>query len=270
MTITDMHIMINLGLQKIASNQVDSFLPQELDLELNKNIQRFIEHRLNKFGNKYRTGFEGSQKRIDDLRTLVTEHSDNTVYKGQISNTHHIDTYTLPVAGLFTEEYLHLINVRCLVSYNKCKPIITTFEPDGGGFLSYRVIGEAGVDSSSLPIVINNEHTNTMSVAKYVQLDDIYTILDDPFNNTSYKNPIYTMIDDKIDIYTDNKFVVSTVKITYIRIPNTVDSVSATTVDCDLPDHTHQEIVDMTVNSLLEAISDPRYRTNLGEVQRSE
>ena len=78
------------------------------------------------------------------------------------------------------------------------------------------------------------------------------------------------MIDDKIDIYTDDKFVVSTVKTTYIQTPNTVDSVSATTVDCDLPDHTHQEIVDMTVNSLLEAISDPRYRTNLGEVQRSE
>ena len=79
-----------------------------------------------------------------------------------------------------------------------------------------------------------------------------------------------SFIDDKIDIYTDNTFVVSNVKITYIRVPDTVDSITATNVDCDLPDHTHQEIVDMTVNSLLEAISDPRYRTNLGEVQRSE
>ena len=266
-----MHIMINLGLQKIASNQVDSFLPEELDLELNKNIQRFIEQRLNKFGNKYRTGFEESQKRIDDLRTLVTEHSDTTVFKGQVSDKNYIDTYTLPVAGSTVSEYLHLINVRCLVSFNKCKPVVTTFEVDGaGGFFEYRVIGEAGVDGSGSPIVINNDHTNRMSAAKYVQLDDIYTLLEDPFNSTSYKNPIYTIIDDKIDIYTDNKFVVSDVKITYIRVPNTVDSVSTTTVDCDLPDHTHQEIVDMTVNSLLEAISDPRYRTNLGEVQRSE
>jgi hypothetical protein len=245
MTISDMHIMINLGLQKIASNQVDSFLPQELDLELNKNIQRFIEHRLNKFGNKYRTGFEGSQKRIDDVRTLIAEDSSATAYKGQVSEKHHVVSYTLP------STYMHLISVRCLVSYDKCKPITTAFVLDD-------------------PIVLTTDYKNTVSVAKYSQLDDIYTLLDDPFNSTSYKKPIYTMVDDKIDIYTDDKFVVSTVKTTYIQTPNTVDSVSTTTVDCDLPDHTHQEIVDMTVNSLLEAISDPRYRTNLGEVQRSE
>ena len=40
MTIAEMHIAINQGLQKIDSRQVDIFLPQELDLEINKNIHR--------------------------------------------------------------------------------------------------------------------------------------------------------------------------------------------------------------------------------------
>jgi len=40
--------------------------------------------------------------------------------------------------------------------------------------------------------------------------------------------------------------------------------------DCELPEHTHQEIVAMTVSSILEAISDPRYKTALGEVTKNE
>ena len=64
--------------------------------------------------------------------------------------------------------------------------------------------------------------------------------------------------------------VISKVKITYLRLPTVVQSVTAPTVDCDLPVHTHQEIVDMTINSLLEAISDPRYQTQSVEVLKSE
>jgi hypothetical protein len=41
-------------------------------------------------------------------------------------------------------------------------------------------------------------------------------------------------------------------------------------VNCELPEHTHQEIVSMTVSSILEAISDPRYKTAIGEVTKNE
>ena len=69
-------------------------------------------------------------------------------------------------------------------------------------------------------------------------------------------------------MYTDNSFVVSSVKITYLKHPAIVNIMSNT--NCDLPVHTHQEIVDMTINSLLEAISDPRYQTQSVEVLKSE
>jgi len=39
---------------------------------------------------------------------------------------------------------------------------------------------------------------------------------------------------------------------------------------CELPDHTHQEIVEMGVKSILEAISDPQYNTQSREVLESE
>ena len=311
MTGAQMHIAINQGLQKIGSFQADNFLAEELDLELNKQIQRFVEQRYNKRGNKYQTGFEESQKRIDDIRTLVVEHSSITNYKGQVGPKHYIDSYTLPVpgGGLGDEDYMHLLNVRALVEFSGCKPveweheyvvqscdcsinpfsnvtstlcdlaggvwvctftqttnrIVGTYLYDVNGVLLYDIL------PSGEPVPkVNTEKATTSSRCSFSQHDDIFTLLKDPFNNTTHTKPLYTIMGDNLDIYTDNTFVVPSVKVTYLRYPAVVDTVSNTTVDCDLPLHTHQEIVDMTVNSLLEAISDPRYQTQSVEVQKSE
>ena len=67
MNIQEMHIAVSQGVDKIHSFQADVLLPEEIDLELNKNIHRFISQRFNTKGNKYGTGFEQSQKRIDDI-----------------------------------------------------------------------------------------------------------------------------------------------------------------------------------------------------------
>mgnify|MGYP003626867303 CR=1 FL=1 len=310
MTGAQMHIAINQGLQKIGSFQADNFLVEELDLELNKQIQRFVEQRYNKRGNKYQTGFEESQKRIDDIRTLVVEHSSITSYKGQVGPKHYIDSFALPVpGGSGDEDYMHLLNVRALVEYAGCKPVqwehewvgddcecsvspLTNVNPtfcdNAGGtwvctFLqtTNRIVGTYLYDdngdllyeilNTGEPVPsVNTDKATTSSRCAFAQHDDIFTLLQDPFNNTSHTKPLYTVIGNNLDIYTDNTFVVPSVKVTYLKYPAVVDTVSATAVNCDLPLHTHQEIVDMTVNSLLEAISDPRYQTQSVEVQKSE
>ena len=117
MNVAAMHRAVNQGVQKIASQQVDLLLPQEIDLELNKSQMKFIKTRYSQFGNKYMRGFEGSQKRIDDLRTLIKEASINTTYKGQISNKHYVDTAVLPA------DYMFLVNQRSLSVHNNCEPI---------------------------------------------------------------------------------------------------------------------------------------------------
>ena len=78
MTVGDMHIAVNLGVQKIASFQADGLLPEEIDFELNTAMRRFISQRYNKQGNKYQRGFEQSQKRLDDLRHLVEDYTTTT------------------------------------------------------------------------------------------------------------------------------------------------------------------------------------------------
>jgi|TARA_R110000744_G_scaffold281190_3_gene393136 hypothetical protein len=305
MTIAEMHIAINLGVQKIASFQVDLFLQTEIDIEINKNIDRFVKQRYNALGNKYQTGFEESQKRIDDLRTLITESSIGTTFKGQIDNNVYIDTAVLPVGTNDAPDYMFLLNVRALVSYNNCAPIKTTNEFEvyscdcsvspltnvnptlcdtaGGTWvctytdLGNRVVGNYAVDgngSFSLDpqtgglILLPSVHQNTSAVCKFSQLDDVYKLLEDPFNKTKHTQPLYTVVDNNLDFYTDDTFIISKVKYTYISHPAEVSFTGST--DCDLPFHTHQEIVSMTVSSILEGISDPRYQTSQIEVHKSE
>ena len=56
------------------------------------------------------------------------------------------------------------------------------------------------------------------------------------------------------------KTVIEAVKITYLRKPQSISL--SLGLSCELPEHNHQEVVDMTVSSILEAFQDSRYQTN--------
>ena len=110
--------------------------------------------------------------------------------------------------------------------------------------------------------------TERLSLCDYSQLDDIYTMLDDPFNTTKSTSPLFTIQENFVDIYTNNEFVVDKVKLKYIRRPQRLSK--SLGVGCELPEHTHQEIVEMTIKSILEGVQDPRYQSQTAEVAESE
>lgn len=58
-----MHLAIQQGVDKINSLQADMLLAQEIDIELNKSLLRFINTKYGK-NNIYRKGFEESQKEL--------------------------------------------------------------------------------------------------------------------------------------------------------------------------------------------------------------
>ena len=105
-------------------------------------------------------------------------------------------------------------------------------------------------------------------VCKYIQHDDIFTMLSDPFNTTTWEKPLYTIRNDELDLYTNDIFIIPEVKLTYIRKPAEISL--SLQVSCELPEHSHREIVDMAVSSILESISDPRYKTHEIEVNKNE
>jgi hypothetical protein len=107
-----------------------------------------------------------------------------------------------------------------------------------------------------------------MTLNKFVQHDDVAKLLNDPFNTTKHTSPLTTIRDQYIDIYTSDIFIIQDVKITYIRKPQQISL--SLGISCELPIHTHQEIVDITVSSILEGIGDPRYKSASNEANKNE
>jgi hypothetical protein len=103
---------------------------------------------------------------------------------------------------------------------------------------------------------------------KFSQQDDIYALLDDPFNSTSERGILYTIQETFLDLYTNNTFIPNSVQIKYIRKPAQMSKRFG--VGCELPEHTHHEIVEMAVKSILEGFESPRYQTQSREVLESE
>lgn len=378
MNVLEMHIAVKQGIDKIHSERDDQIRTEELDLELNRAMQRFINQRYGK-NNAYQEGFEESQKRIDELRSLLVEYSAPVTFKEQvITGKIWVDSFEFPT------DYMYLINQKSRIFLNNCKDIPTVeismpstyyftfrledFFVQNNAFLSYMaLVGlsnsalvwepseellAAGYDPSQYPasttalvndmlnnpgsgfeihwqsygtlefpgqfiVVVDvethewfewdlsnppistlasfdalntpitllaphvqdrssemrrfpniNEYQVEDVLNRFSQQDDIYRLLDDPFNTTYKREPLTTIRDNFIDVYTSSIFIIDEVKITYIRKPIPISLTLG--YDCELPDHTHQEIIDMAVASILERTADPRYKTQMGELVNRE
>lgn len=113
--------------------------------------------------------------------------------------------------------------------------------------------------------VVNSDKDKLPHHARIVEPEILRYTLDNPFRTTSHLSPVGTFKDDEIRIYANEKFIVNSVNVTYIKKPTELDSVNSPTVDCDLPEHTHQIICDMVIQSILEKTENPRYQQNVNE-----
>lgn len=428
-----MHIAVNLGVQKLASFQVDNLLPEEIDHEINMAVRRFINQRYSPQSNPKRRGFEQSQKRIDDLRTLLEDYhspmlGSNRTRKSYTSSGSSFGlVYTSPSAGPIRLErfklpidYMYLINIKADLAKTCTKPLtfgssfiidaflrikasapkpgmvvrrikvpegqgaqfVTIFESNGNAnnmeellnpayyaegftpsfsnndglsdmfdpsiiadsphadsseiYLKYptknvgdltsdgfqeqeanivvgtntengeldgvyatveydypftdldavSAEGETPVDSTTILVKVLSgptsrqrehrtaklsKHPNSSlqrTLCKYVPHDDLFALLDDPFNTAKSDNLLYTIQENFVDLYSNNKTLPLGVTIKYLRKPANVNINAG--IGCELAEHTHHEIVEMTVKSILEAFESPRYQSQTGEVLESE
>lgn len=72
MLVQEQHIDFNIKLQKIDSNNYDTFLPEEIDWLLNTAQYRFVKHRMSKSSNRRQEGADDTYKRYQDLQALIT------------------------------------------------------------------------------------------------------------------------------------------------------------------------------------------------------
>ncbi len=210
MTVSELHLAFKVYYDSVDTQGYPGFEPEEIDLYLNKAQLRFIKQRYGG-NNVKRTSFEATQKRIEDLRTIVVT---NTVQTVAATSDPNVFSYTLPDGTGTDPKYLFMVSAKIYVNKDECGVVI----PDGGT----RVVKQ-----------------------KQVTHDRLEEWLDDPFHQPNYDEALIIFEGDKILIYTGGLYDVTGFSISYIKYPDTIDL--ATNVTSNLPDHTHDEIVDSAV-----------------------
>lgn len=239
-----MHANVKLELDKTSALELPAFEPEEIDFWLNMAIRRFVKTRYSGVNIK-KESFEETQKRIDDLRTLV-EHvalymieNDNATLVGPyaLTTTPLENSYVLltPVNS-WPSDYWFALSEECEIA------------PTGGS-------------------------TSRQGVTECT-MDEYRQRIDDPFSehklHYGVAKPLRIFNANSVELVTDGDYSINRYYLTYLRVPATVNNVPAGTTDCDLPEHTHDEIVKMAASMMLENIEQPRYQTHMNEVNTME
>ena len=130
-------------------------------------------------------------------------------------------------------------SLRTLV---KSTSLMTQSVPDYRHFLSFEITVGSQVE-----------------YVKMIQLDDYLAIKQDPFNKPSMDNVIGVIEDNRIKVYKNNINPISSHILTYLSWDETSDNIA------NLPEHTHEDIVNITVRKLMAGIKDEGYKMQIGE-----
>jgi len=99
---------------------------------------------------------------------------------------------------------------------------------------------------------------------KILQVDDYLAIKKDPFNRPSPTNVVGVIEDNRIKIYKGSANTISNHILTYLSWDETSDNIAS------LPDHTHEDVVNITVRKLMGSIKDPSYQTQAYEENKNK
>lgn len=229
MTIKEAHYAFKINMDRVDSLTNPDFKVWEIDWLLNEAQNIFIKQRISALSNSKRKGVEASQKRIDDLSTLLVK------YPVQPGLTPTLDSgvYELDLSNL-SYTYLHYMSgyVLAQLDENCTKEIPLRFIQHD----DYRVAMRDPFNSSSTEFVLFN-----MGIS-----------------STSSSPSIYMYPGD---------FDILTVYIEYLKKPARVnlgnytyiDGTTLSTQDFELPEHTHSEIVDIACQIASLSIESPEY-----------
>ena len=213
MTIKDMHYDFKKKFNKLDSQQNRNFLIPEIDWTLNEAAEIFCKLIISPRQHSH-LGFEVNQRTIDDIRTLVVRPESD------------------PSASITVDD-----NIVVLPS----------------NYWSYR----------KSEIVLEKQNCTNVVARGYVQQhDDEFE--EDTFTKSSFEWRHINLVffDGGIRLFDDGTFTNKVFKLTYIKklqyMHNAEDFRSGTytlpsgqvltgKVECELPSHTHREIVDLAV-----------------------
>lgn len=245
MLLREIHYEIKFKLDKVDSLSEKNFQDWEIDWAVNEAQKVLMKQRYG-LTNLYRTGFEGNQKRYDDLRTLQIK-SPTNLQPAVVPVRQQGDFYEFKISD-FAFPYYFLTRIHGEGTKGNCTKVIR------------------GLDAT--------------------QHDDL---------NDALKNPLYkpdfnwgvalvtfgrsdeaTDSEGSIYIYTDGTFSIDSIYPEYLKSPNKVwigtydsldgsNTVGDPTVECDLPEHLQNEMIDLAVNELARIIEHPTLVQSSGQ-----
>jgi hypothetical protein len=238
MTIGEMHAAFKLELDKSSALELPSFEPEEIDFWLNMAIRQFVKTRYR--GKTDGAGFEQITKRIEDLKTLVVEYTIVPTVGASFVNKIPYWIATLP-ANL---DKWFTLGEEVTISYTKLGDPLTT------------------------------KTTKTQGVTECT-VDTYRSHMDDPYSehrlHYEEAKPLRLVYQDTVELVTDGNYTITGYHLRYLKKPAKVDSLGdPVVISCDLPEHTHDEIVKSAVNMVLENIEQPRYQSHTVELNKME
>lgn len=239
--------MRNIDLQvafEIELNVFDDGLnkPKSMDTEwwLNRGLEKFWKTRYSGMNTKG-TAFEQDQKRIDDLRTLVTR----KVYSDVTKESNELYKVTLP-----TDYIIHLGDTAGISPADGVINECWELDDSGQYIVKYGDTIEAFVET------IDRQRANSLSEHKL---------------KYCFARPLRLIQGDEVLLYTDGQYKVSEYILTYLRKPKQIDIHSNPYAEyTDMPEHTHSEIVKIAAQMYIENQSNQRINTHANEVDTME
>ena len=256
---------------ELEINKLDDALtkPKSDDIEywLNIGLDKFVKTRYS--GVNYKSeGFEQSQKRIDDLRTLVTY----KLYQYPPDNVYNF-TYVFRYATSITQEQLDssdYLTIDKKYGYIEYLVTIPTDYMFALGDDTYIVSND-----NNWPITVDGNFIPKRVPVLEVTSENITEKLNNSLSeyrlHGNYARPLRIFVNNKITLISDDNYIVEAYLLTYLRRPNKID-LSTTPFEeyIDMPAHTHTEIVKLAAQAYLENQSNQRYNSYSNEIATME
>lgn len=218
--------------EKLTSDTIISFI--------NEAIDKFYKTRYSGINFKAQ-GFEQTQKRIDDLRTLIK----NKKYTEGSINKSDRNSYSVELP----EDYVLLLGDTAGIQPSNLNECWETNER-GEYIIKYTDTLESTIET------LDRQLGNSLSEhkLKYCQA-----------------RPLKLIQDNNVILYTDGNYKISEYQITYLAKPSKINSSNVTNTEyTDLPEHTHMEIVKMAIQIYLATKPMQHYNAYSNEIASME